>query len=292
MKYIPASLSLALLIVGCGSQPQDELPVLQGSYLGQEPPGLTPKTFAPGIISTEGWEVSGVFTPDMNEFYFIREVGVNEGNPKQEFVVFKNENNRWEETVVSPRVGQPFISPDGEIMHLGKRYKERIDTGWSEIKSLSSPFVDIQIMRLTASAAGTYVFDEVGLPDGDGVLRYSRLIDGEREDPQPFGDEINTGSFNAHPFIAPDESYVLWDGRRDSGYGSSDIYVSFRQQDGSWGSATNLGNKVNTEAWEAGARVTPDGKYLFFNRNMGSDNYENVDIFWVDAQIIEDLRPE
>lgn len=31
--------------------------------------------------------------------------------------------------------------------------------------------------------------------------------------------------------------------------------------------------------------------FCFFNRNVGSDAYENVDIFWVDAQVIEDLRP-
>lgn len=40
------------------------------------------------------------------------------------------------------------------------------------------------------------------------------------------------------------------------------------------------------------ASVTPDRKYLFFSRNMSTDNYENVDIFWVDAQVIEMLRPK
>lgn len=105
-------------------------------------------------------------------------------------------------------------------------------------------------------------------------------------------DEINSGTWLAHPFIAPDESYIMWDGRKDGGFGSSDIYISFRQQDGAWGRAMNLGDEVNTDAWEAEARVTPDGKFLFFNRNVGSDNYENVDIFWVDAQIIENLRDE
>ena len=52
-----------------------------------------------------------------------------------------------------------------------------------------------------------------------------------------------------------------------------------------------MGDKINTEAWEAVASVTPDGKYLYFNRNVGTDNYENVDIFWVGAQFIETLRP-
>ncbi|MDY8136010.1 hypothetical protein [Aquimarina sp. 2201CG5-10] len=265
-------------------------PTVITTYLDQKPPGLTPEPFAPGIVTTGHWEYGGVFTPDQKEFYFIREV---EESKKQEFVVFKYIKNKWRESVISPRVGQPFISPDGETMHLGRRYKERKETGeWSEIKKLDSSFQKIRIMRLTASSKGTYVFDEVGMPDGDGIIRYSRLIDGKREEPRDFGKEINTGKMNAHPFIAPDESYILWDGERESGYGNSDIYISFKQQDGSWGEAINLGDKINTDAWEAAATVTPDGKYLFFNRNIGSDDYENVDIFWVDARIIETLRPK
>lgn len=290
-SIIFTALLLFMIAISNKSHSQDEFPVLEGPYLGQKTPGLNPVAFAPGIVSTGGWEVSGVFTPDLKEFYFIREAGNVEGSKKQEFVLIHNKNNRWHESVISPRVGQPFIAPDGKTMYLGKRYKDRIQGGWSEIKSLSSPFKDIRIMRLTVSSKGTYAFDEAGT-DGDGVLRYSRLIKGKREEPRPFSKEINTGTWNAHPFIAPDESYILWDGKRDSGFGNSDIYFSFKQQNGSWGAAINLGDKINTSAWEAGARVTPDGKYLFFNRNIGSDNYENVDIFWVNAQIIEALRPK
>ena len=50
------------------------------------------------------------------------------------FVVIQYKDNQWQESVISPRVGQPFISPDGKTMHLGRRYMERTDTGWSEIK--------------------------------------------------------------------------------------------------------------------------------------------------------------
>jgi len=262
-------------------------------YLGQRPPGLTPEVFAPGIVSTDNWEIGGVFTPDLKEFYFLREVGETEEDKKQVFMVIQKENNQWQESVVSPRVGQAFISPDGKTMHLGRRYKERTEFGdWSEIKNLDAPFKGFPIMSLTASSKRTYVFDAMG----EGVLRYSRLINGKREEPKLFGKEINTGSANAHPFIAPDESYILWDGRRDNGYGKADIYVSFRQQDGSWGEAINLGDKINTNTSEFGAHVTPDGKYLFFNRNVGkvkpTDEYENTDIFWVDAKIIETYRPK
>ncbi|WP_299217427.1 hypothetical protein [uncultured Aquimarina sp.] len=290
-----------LLLQACNTKKQNQRDshssTIESSYLGQKPPGLTPEPFAPGIVTTEHWQYGGVFTPDLKEFYFIREVGEVEKDKKMEFVVIQNKNNQWQESVISPRVGQPFIAPDGKTMHLGRRYKKRTETGdWSEIKKLGSPFEEIKIMRLTVSLKGTYAFDEIGMPDGDGVIRYSRLIDGKREEPRPFGKEINTGRMNAHPFIAPDESYLIWDGRRDSGYGNSDLYISFKQPDGSWGEAINLGDKVNTEAWEAGASVTPDGKYIFFNRNMGkhteSDKYDDVDIFWVDARIIETLRPK
>lgn len=257
-------------------------------YLDQEPPSLTPKPFAPDLVTTRGWEYSGIFSPDMKEFYFLRQV---EGTKEQEFVVYKNEGNKWNETVISARQGQPFVSPDGKTMHLGRRYKERKKNGdWSEIKKLDAPFDSLPIMRLTASSKGTYFFDEFK-QDFTGDIRYSRLLDGKHEEPKLLSEKINTGK-SFHPFIAPDESYLLFDSEGEGGYGDSDIYISFRQQNGSWGNPINLGDKINTKAWEASASVTPDGKYLFFNRNMGSDNYENVDIFWVSTEVIEKLKPK
>jgi len=297
--FLFLTLVFAVFLNACNTKKQDskdsdslttkdsDSPTTEKPYLGQEPPGLIPKAFAPGIISTEYWEYGGVFSPDMKEFYFIRDHGK---NTKQEFVVFKNKGNQWHETVISPRVGQPFIAPDGKTMHLGKRYMERTEAGWSEVKSLGFPFEDMPIMRLTASNKGTYFFDEFK-SDYTGSIRYSRLVDGKHEEPKLLSKKINGGK-SFHPFIAPDESYLIFDGKREGGYGDSDIYISFRTKDGSWGAAINLGDKINTAAWEASASVTLDGKYLFFNRNMGTDNYENVDIFWVDAKIIENLRPK
>lgn len=286
-------LVLALFLNACNTKKQhsknSDSPTIESPYLGQKPPGSTPEPFAPGMVTTKNWQYSGVFTPDMKEFYFIREVE----EDKQEFVVFQYENSQWQESVVSSRVGQPYIAPDGKTMHLGRRYMERTEAGWSEVKSLDTPFKDLPIMRLTASAKGTYFFDEFK-SDFTGSIRYSRLVDGKREEPKLLGTNINSGK-SFHPFIAPDESYLIFDGEREGGHGDSDIYISYKQQDDSWGDAINLGDKINTDAWEAAATVTPDGKYLFFNRNMGhtnSDKYEDVDIFWVNAQVIETLRPK
>ena len=58
-----------------------------------------------------------------------------------------------------------------------------------------------------------------------------------------------------------------------------------------------MGSKINSELVENGARLTPDGKYLLFSRSEekvredGSTYWESTK-YWVDAKIIETLRPE
>lgn len=288
-------LILVIVLNACYSKNQNQKDsnssIINNPYFGQKPPGLLPEPFAPGIVATDNWESSGVFTPDLQEFYFIREIGKTEEEKKMKFMVFQYKDNGWQDSIISKRVGQPFISPDGKTMHLGKNYMERTENGdWSAIKRLDSAISKFSIMRLTSSSKDTYVFDAMG----EGVLRFSQIKEGIREKPQLFEGEINGGTANAHPFIAPDESYIIWDSRRESGYGKSDLYVSFKK-DEKWSVAINLGNEINTAASENGAYVTPDGKYLLFNRSVGkvnpTDKYEDVNIFWVDAKIIETLRP-
>jgi len=291
------STSIALLLTCCavssGSHAEGDPSKLEGPYLGQTPPGLTAKPFAPGIVNTEEWGDAGGFSLDMNTFYVSRWRHSRDAR-EPESVTFKKVDNRWQKIAVPKGTRKPFHSPDGKTLHFGKRYKERTADGWSEMKSLGAPYKDIRIMGLTVSSKGTYVFDEA-TRDGNGVLRYSRLVDGKREEPRPLPEEINTGKWNAHPFIAPDESYIMWDGERESGYGKQDLYISFRQKDGSWGEAINLGDKVNTDAEEGGPQISPDGKYLFFNRMVpraNGDTDSQSDQYWIDAQIIEDLRPK
>jgi hypothetical protein len=275
------TLLLSTLVMSSKSYGHDKSPVLEGPYVGQKPPNSTPKAFAPSGLSIERRDHSGFFTPDMKEFYFTRR---NNKDGKWSLMTFKLENNRWSESFVEPRVGRPIVTPDGKVMHLGKHYKERTESGWSEQKSLGSYFKDFRIMRLMSSANGTYYFDEAS---ESGPIRYSRLIDGKHEKPKAV--DIDFGDWNAHPFIAPDESYLIWDEQDEGGYGEADLYISYRQKDGSWGPSMNLGDTINTSISESGATVTPDGKYLFFNRYS---NDEKAGMYWVDAQIIETLRPK
>lgn len=270
----------------------DALSKLKGPYLGQTPPGLTAQPFAPGIVNTEQWGDAGGFSPDMTEFYVNRWRHTRDA-PEPENVTFKRDGDGWKAVVVPKDQRRPFHSPDGKRLHFKAKYKERTADGWSELKSLGPAFEEIRIMGLTASANGTLVLDEFGTSAGDGIIRYARRIDGKWEDPKPLPKEINTGKWNAHPYIAPDESYIMWDGERESGFGSNDLYISFRQKDGSWGEAINMGEKVNTEAEEGGPHITPDGKFLIFNRMVprASDGERQSDLYWIDASFLDELRP-
>lgn len=303
MKLVSTAIVLlfSALAMSGTSYSQDDISIPDGPYLGQTPPGSTPEIFAPGIVNKEeSIDLEGMFGSDMNTFYFVREgeeyagvvkVGTFKGDEvSYGLAVIEYKNNKWQQSVVTEAVSEPSISPDGNVILLKNGYIERISDGWSEVKSLGEPFASIDIMRSAISANGTIYFDTY-TKKLDTPLRYSRLIDGKYETPKSLGPQFGIGRYNAHPYIAPDENYIVFDSVREGGYGSSDLYISFREADGAWGSAINLGDQINTAASEKNPSVSPDGKFLLFDRRTKRGN-QDVTIYWVDAQIIETLRPK
>ncbi|WP_459210826.1 TolB-like translocation protein [Aquimarina rhabdastrellae] len=276
-------LSLLILIISLTQSfaqqngSQDNFPVIEDRYLGQKTPGLTPEVFAPGIVSTkDNVESLFTFSPDMKEFFFKRKDG---GYKKSTLFVMRYKNREWSQTSI--------LSTDID------KYRERFTPGLSETKK--APLKDIPFTGFSASSNGTYYFYFMN-NKGDGHMSYSRFIDGKYEPLQKMNKEINSGKYIAHPFIAPDESYLMWDAEKD-GKNIPDIYISFKQDDGSWGKAIKMGDNINTEAYEQRPRVTPDGKYLFFWRGdkkvrKDGSKYWVGSPYWVDAKIIENLRPK
>tara|TARA_R110002096_G_C14653390_1_gene726658 strand:- start:308 stop:1213 length:906 start_codon:yes stop_codon:yes gene_type:complete len=286
---------LALLLTACKTKKQhskdSNSPTMETAYFGEKAPGMIPKLFAPKIVSPNGNFEGGTFSPDMKEFYFSRKNGKYK---KRTFFVIKYENNSWGQEFETD-IRWPQFSQDGNMMYGGREYRERTETGWSELKN-QGEFLKDQAHGISLSLKGTYYLGFYKKENkGKGSIRYSRLIDGIYENPVKMSKAINTGKDIAHPFIAPDESYLLWDVVREDGYGQADIYISFKHKDGSWLPAINMGVYINTKLQESSPRVTPDGKYFFFTRGSwevkedGSTNYVGKR-YWVDAKIIENLR--
>ena len=290
-------LAVMLLFSSCSKKnqttAQPAVPALDEPYFGEEPPGLTPKLFDPKRVSPRGLFEGGTFSPDMKEYYFNR---MDEHYEKRTFYVIHHENGRWGKESETD-IRWPHFSEDGTMMYGGKWYRERTENGWSEPKN-QGEFLKDQGHGTSLSSKGNYYFGFYRKEDnGLGSIRYSRLVNGQYEPPQKLSEAINTGIDIAHPFIAPDESYLMWDVIREDGHGGSDIYISFRDQDGSWLPAINLGPQINTELQESSPRVTHDGKYLFFSRGQWKTREDKRRYwvgrpYWVDVQVIENLRPK
>ena len=120
MKIVRTGVLYLVLVAGFGAAGQAGSAIAQSPslapYLDQPPPGLTPEPFAPGLVSSSGYEYGGVFSPDMDAFYFIRGRGESSA---QDFVVFKYEDADWRESVLSPRLGQPCLDRLQERQGLG-----------------------------------------------------------------------------------------------------------------------------------------------------------------------------
>ena len=281
---------LALGLSACRTTPQElqqtEVPQVD-PYLGQTPPGLTALPFDTDGRPQYGWKIGGGFASDSQEYYLINE---HSAPYDPSVIVFRKEDRGWKQYDF-----YTTYSNDGNTLYWRNQYIERTDEGWSKMKSLGPLFEreDWGIMRVTASNKGTYVFDDWKSND---VIRVSRIVEGKREEPQLLGPEINQGKWTAHPMIAPDESYLIFDSERAEGYGDSDLYVTFRMNDGTWGPAQNLGDQVNTPLQENSSWVTPDGKYLFFWRaeektHADGSTYWDAQKYWVSMEAVERFRP-
>ena len=297
--------SLFLIVLGLSSLAYaQEFTDLYGDYLGQTPPGDIPVVFAPGIVSTIYMEHSApTFSPDGNEVFWRVAQGF-VSVPADVTVMpktMKRVEGRWTVPMDSPYGGEPFISPDGNRLYFtrllsdskadGPYFVEKQGDSWSEPQNIGlvAHFPELHsVYGLTVTRDGTLYFagDTAGLGMlKDLVLYRAKLLNGEYTQLETLPPCINLpGSWNYTPFIAPDESYLIFSSNRPGsldGYG--DLYISFHDiNKDTWSEPVNLGEPINTLGQESSPGLSPDGEYLFFT---GPNAGNQADIFWVNARL-------
>lgn len=267
-------------------------------YLKQKPPSATPEIFAPGMISKEGqYEFGSVFNKDATEFFY----GVNV-NGKEEIRYSKLIGENWStpKTILShERYGynDPFLSPDENRLYfisqrtldgLGKPkdydiwYAERMDDSWSSpINAGSSINSNGNEYYISFTNDGTMYFSSNKVGSNFDIYA-SKFVNGKFQEALPLSDSINTPDYEADVFIAPDASYIIFCGTRKEGFGRGDLYISFKNTDGTWSKSVNMGDRINTKGHELCPFVSHDGKYLFYTSNQ--------DIYWVSTSILEQYK--
>jgi len=305
MKQVKTlSIFLTLLLVSCENSDLSNI-----TSLSNQTPTVSPMVFGQGIISTDNYnEGSIVFNPDMSELFFQRK------KPEESHNIYtmKLINGKWSE----PEIAffstnkeyldlHPRFSPDGNRLYFGSTrplndsikssglhqwYIEKNEIGWGQpILLLEKLFDDEWIMCVTPSQNGNLYFTSKEKEDKveDEGIYYAINKEGHYNTIERMGKEINySGKWIAHPFVSPDESYIIYDAERTSEYENGDLYISFKKNE-TWTKSYNLGPEINTKISESGATVSPDGKYLFFTRGAeklkeDGSTYWKTDIYWVD----------
>ncbi len=193
---------------------------------------------------------------------------------------------------------RPRLNPKGDLLYFSSQRPLKLgaestgshqwsvkknENGWGQSFPVEEPFIDRPIVDL-----GNLYFslnEKDGKPQDEGIY-YSINQNGQYTTIERMDKEINSPeNWTCCPYIAPDESYIIFDSPRASGYGGTDLYISFNRN-GEWTKSYNLGPRVNTKYGEGTATVSPDGKYLFFYRS----EVNKGDIYWVDfIQLKEEL---
>lgn len=293
MKSLLSLLLIHLLFTACETT-QEEKPL----YLNQAPPTTTPVVFAPGLISQAGeYEFGSVFNQAGTEFYYGVDVGGNSEIRYSELV-----EGHWTKpaTLLShPDYGfnDPFLSPDEQRLYFisirptGERdstedyniwYVERTENGWSEpINPGPGINTDKDEYYISFTQDGTMYFSSNQQApegqEGDFDIYASAMEGGEFQPAVRLGDAINTSHYEADVFIDPAEAYIIFCANRPDGLGRGDLYISYKNADGSWTPSQNMGEVINTEEHELCPFVSSDGKYFFYTSNQ--------DIYWVSTDL-------
>ena len=299
MKYFVVCIAiLSSTVLGpraCGRD--GGFPVLEGPYLGQEPPGTSPEVFGPGIITVdENFEHSAaVFSPDGTEVYWCTNVDRYTERGQQGMLrlyFMRMVNGVWSAPQLASfardlHIERPTFSPDGQWLFFEYRARSgnpddvdifvvrRRDTGWSEPEPVSSTVNSTGIERIQCfTADGSFYFSRNPFSPREEMF-VAKWHDGVFGEPEKLGDDYDSESAEYALVIGPDETYMVT--CQQEAPGSANVFVSYRNDDSTWS------DRIKTPYYSGGfLALSPDGKYLFI---------ENEGILWLSTSFVEELRP-
>jgi hypothetical protein len=286
----------------------------QDRYFGFEAPGDTPTLVGPKTISTGREHSAVMFTPDGNEIWFAR-------LSPAEILFTKRIDGVWSAPRTASFSGAypdlyPTLTADGNRLFFTSQrppspgsaplprgqgllwYVERTQSGWSEPQRFDIVTEPRALPSgVSVAASGNVYFSMRNLehPDLSTDIYRVRFEGGRYLNPERL-EAISSPTPDLSPYVAPDESYLLWSSFR-GGYGRSDLFISFREPDRGWSEPRNLGRRVNSSAKDEYPYVTPDGRFLVFNSNRVSAlNVKPIpdgpgNVYWVETGALLARRP-
>lgn len=162
-------------------------------------------------------------------------------------------------------------------------YFSRFENGeWQPAKDAGSPLnTPDNEGAQTISGNGLFmVFTGCMRDDGYGLcdLYYSENHNGVWTLPKNMGPPINTHNSEKQPALSSDGRTLYFSSSRPGGFGLYDLWVSHRNEDGTWSEPENMGENINTEGMDQSPFMHPDNKTLYFS-STGWPGMGGFDIF-------------
>lgn len=257
--------------------------------LDTPPKGNQPELFAPGIISDEYGNRDMAISPSGDElFYTLQHLG---GRGFSTIMYAKKINGKWTSPEVATFCGiyydlEPAFSPGGQKLYFVsnrplpdsagiKDYDiwcvEKKNDKWCEPKNLGAPVNTgrDEYYPSVAKSGNIYFTRNMGETDEDIVMCKSSGNKYDTAVALPATVNSKGAEFNA--FVDPSEDFIIFTGyKRKGNYGSGDLFISYRNKNGGWLEAKNMGEKINGAGLTFCPYVSPDNKYFFFTSSRGS----------------------
>ncbi len=156
-----------------------------------------------------------------------------------------------------------------------KRYKTRIDNCKFALEASKKPLIinplelpksinKFQSQYFPVMTADRETLIYTGNQDSDENLYVASIKDKIWSEPVSISEKINTKENEGTASISADGRTLVFTscgGRK--GFGSCDLYISFKQGE-NWTSPQNLGLGVNSSEWESQPSLSADGRTLYF----------------------------
>ena len=214
----------------------------------------------------------------------------------------KKEDDKWSDPEIVSFSGkyfdiEPFLSPDESKLFFASNrtfdnaedktkdfdiwyvQRENKNSKWSDPINLGEP-INSPANEFYPSIANNHNFyftcDERSTKGKDDIF-VSYWKDGKYLEPVSLDDSINSDGYEFNAFVAPDESYIIFTAyQREDGFGSGDLYISYKTSDTIWTKAKNLGPEINSNKMDYCPYVDSKTNALYFTSKRSEINNSNA----------------
>ncbi len=162
-------------------------------------------------------------------------------------------------------------------------YSNKVDGKFTEPKNLNiEAKVEGSISTTGISSDGKelYLFKK-GDDDGKGDIFVSKFDGTKWSGLEKLNKNINSSDLEQSACPSSDGNTLYFTSNRKGGFGSLDIYKSIKQEDGQWGKAINLGEKINSNFDDVYPFILSDNKTMYLGTQGHYYNMGQNDLFMV-----------